>query len=209
MRLTSLLAILCVAVCATAFADLYNNGPTNGTVNAWNLYPYVVSDSFQVSANATMTSFTFAEWVPAGSTPLTVDWAIGTSPYGRDLGLGHAAPIYASLLCSSGQPFNGGTCGGDYDYDIYNSTVTIPSAHLFAGQTYWLTLRNSTDNFGDVDGWDINSGPSQAYHSLLGAVPSESFTINGTAATTPEPGSIVLLGTGILGLAGILRRRLR
>jgi hypothetical protein len=40
----------------------------------------------------------------------------------------------------------------------------------------------------------------------------ESFVLNGTAApsngATPEPGSIVLLGSGLLGLAGALRRKL-
>ncbi|MGB8769522.1 MAG: PEP-CTERM sorting domain-containing protein, partial [Candidatus Korobacteraceae bacterium] len=64
-----------------------------------------------------------------------------------------------------------------------------------------------------------NSGPSAAYHNLLGAVPSESFTITGgstttsstttsTTGTTPEPSSIMLFGSGILGLAGVLRRKL-
>lgn len=33
-------------------------------------------------------------------------------------------------------------------------------------------------------------------------------TLSGGAATTPEPGSIVLFGSGLLGLAGILRRKL-
>ena len=43
----------------------------------------------------------------------------------------------------------------------------------------------------------------------FGNIPSEAFDINGTnnGGTTSEPSSIVLFGSGILGLAGILRRQ--
>ena len=39
-------------------------------------------------------------------------------------------------------------------------------------------------------------------------LPSEAFTITGGTGTTPEPSSIMLFGSGILGLAGVLRRKL-
>jgi hypothetical protein len=57
--------------------------------------------------------------------------------------------------------------------------------------------------------WDQNSGPSSAYENTLGSIPSESFTLDGiTGGSTPEPSSIMLFGSGILGLAGVLRRKL-
>jgi hypothetical protein len=160
-----------------------------------------------------MTSFTFAEWVGSGATPLTVDWAVGTSSFGIDVGSG-TGNISASLLCTNGQPFNGGLCGGGFGYDVYNSTVSIPNLILNGFTTYWLTLTNATDSFGGRDAWDINSGPSLAYHSTLGQVTSESFTVNGTTLTvlvtgqTPEPTSIMLLGSGILALGSVVRRKL-
>src|SRR5664279_3936577 len=55
--------------------------------------------------------------------------------------------------------------------------------------------------------WDENSGPSTAYENTLGSIPSEAFTLY-ASGTTPEPSSIMLFGSGILGLAGALRRRL-
>ena len=52
----------------------------------------------------------------------------------------------------------------------------------------------------------------------VGTIPSESFTVLGTntstttttttTGTVPEPSSIMLFGSGILGLAGVLRRKL-
>jgi hypothetical protein len=68
-------------------------------------------------------------------------------------------------------------------------------------------------NNGDPIYWDENSGPSSASESEVGTIPSESFTIlggtTGTSSTSvPEPSSIMLLGSGILGLAGLLRRKL-
>jgi hypothetical protein len=44
----------------------------------------------------------------------------------------------------------------------------------------------------------------------VGTIPSEAFTINGTTTggTTPEPNSILLFGSGMFVLAGVLRRKL-
>ncbi len=43
----------------------------------------------------------------------------------------------------------------------------------------------------------------------MGTIPSEDFTIGGGSGggTTPEPSSIVLFGSGLAGLAGLLRRK--
>jgi hypothetical protein len=42
-----------------------------------------------------------------------------------------------------------------------------------------------------------------ASESAVGTIASEAFTITGSSSgTTPEPGTFILLGTGLIGLLG-------
>jgi hypothetical protein len=96
---------------------------------------------------------------------------------------------------------------------VCTETGSFSPVNLSAG-TYWLNMQNASVPSGDPVFWDENSGPSEASESSVGTIPSESFTILGTSGTTtgtgttPEPGSILLFGSGALGLAGLLRRKL-
>ena len=97
--------------------------------------------------------------------------------------------------------------GSNY-YDFYTSTASGLNVSLGAG-TYWLTLSAGASTNGNWLAWDVNSGPSQAVHNVNGNVRSEAFTIYGTSGTsTPEPGTLIMFGSGIIGLAGVLRRKI-
>jgi hypothetical protein len=233
MRTTSffLLLILCLALSATAFAGtIYDNGPTNGTLIA--LYidgpggplGQSISDGFVASTSGTASNLDFAEWVPEGAYPTAVAWSLGTTSFGGDIASGNASVGARNMtsiqLCSSGNPFNGGVCGGGYGYDVYISEGSGLSGLLVGGNTYYLTLNGATDSAGALDAWDENDGPATCYfenYSGSGLCEpygfgSESFTITtattGPPPTTPEPSSILLFGSGILGLVGVLRRKL-
>ncbi len=211
----------------TASADLlYSNGPINGgdgpglgdafTIN----YGYSVSDSFTVGAAGTVTGFDFGSWNFSGDVLTQVDWAIGSTTYGNDLGFGTATGLSVSTALQY--------TNGD-GYDIYLNTISGLNVALGAG-TYWLTLQNAVVPNGDPLFWDENDGPSTAFASAYGNLAnaaggqlpycangaannictgSESFDVFGTTSATPEPSTELFVGAGLLLTAGISRFRRR
>jgi hypothetical protein len=206
MRITSLslLTVCCLVLAvAPAMADtLYSNGPYNGTTDAWTInFGFSVSDSFTMPINSTITGFDFVYWDASSTDVLTtVDMAIGTTSFGND--------IFSGTLSGGTNTFLG---TNQYGYALYRLSHGIRQPASLSYNEY-VTLSNACTTSGCSTNpiyWDENSGPSTAYENTLGSIPSEAFTLTGTPpGTTPEPSSILLFGSGILGLAGVLRRKL-
>jgi hypothetical protein len=208
----SLLTIVCLMLAvAPAMADSYSNGPLNGTADAWTInFGFTVSDSFMLSSSP-VTEFHFVYW-DASSTDLltTADLQLGTNSFGGS----PTTVAFSNTFLGTNQ----------FGYNLYQadaSGLDIP----WAGGAGFATLGNACSTSGcSVSNpiyWDENSGPSTAYENTLGSIPSEAFTLTGTSCIpcgcgirgpdcggTPEPSSILLLGSGILGIVGILRRKL-
>lgn len=184
-----------IASVPASAGTLYSNGPGNYTVDAWTLnYGYVVTDSFTIAANSTATSATFDVWAFPGDTLSSVDWSIGSSPYS---GATTTAAASGAFIETNG-----------YGYDIYTETISLGSLDLSAG-TYYFTLQNANVPNGDPIYWDENDGPSTAYESATGQIGSETFTIDNSSPVIPEPSSLLLMGSGLLSFAGMMRRKLK
>lgn len=92
-----------------------------------------------------------------------------------------------------------------YTYDVavnFNAT---------AGTQYWMSVVPDL-GFPPQWGWSEGSGgDGVAYQDFFGSRTNlgvdMAFTLSGSSVTTPEPGSMMLLGTGLLGLAGLVRRK--
>jgi hypothetical protein len=213
------LTILCLALTAYAgTTTFYNDGGIDGNDNGFYISgPNLpnpagsfqdISNGFISLATGTANHLEFGEWVLSGSTPTGVDWEGGTTAF-SSTNSGHITQNSGNsvLLFTNG-----------FGYGIYdvNATVNIP---MTAGSEYWLTLSNATNTGSTQSGaWDLagpNGGPATCNFRQSGTnygscgLGGESFTLTGQSqSTTPEPSSILLFGSGILGLAGVLRRKL-
>jgi hypothetical protein len=201
LRIASLsLLALCLVVLPAAAQTLYSNGPIDGQDTAWTInFGYAVSDAFTLANDSTVNGLSFGAWIFPGDPFVAVEVAITSSEFGGTTYFDQVVNLTQSGCTLNQFGFNVCTASGGFGTNL----------NLAAG-TYWLTLENAE---GTDDGlyWDQNSGPSLASESSIGTIPSESFTISGTATgtgTVPEPTAIVLFGSGIVALAGVLRRKL-
>jgi PEP-CTERM motif len=202
LRVSLSLLALCLAIPAMA-QTVYSNGPINGTTDAWTInFGFVVSDTFTVpTGGASIDGLVFGAWLFPGDTLENAGVQITSSEFG------------GTTFFSGTVDFVQTAChGNQYGHNVCDETGSFSPVNLAAG-TYWLNLDNAVVNNGDPLYWDENSGPSSASENSIGTIPSESFTILGgttstTGGTTPEPSSIMLFGSAILGLAGVLRRKL-
>jgi len=212
VALFTLLCLTLAAIPAMAQGISYDNGPVNGQVDAWTInFGFVTTDSFTVANNnGNIGGMNFWAWLAPGDTATSVEVQIGNQEFGNNL-----LDVTVALTQSS--------CflnGFGFDVCLESSTFNGPN---LANGNYWVSLGNATTMQGNPLYWDENSGvgcmsqgcPSSAQENTLGTIPSEAFTLSyiettttTSSGTTPEPGSILLLGAGLLAVAGRLRSKL-
>lgn len=211
LALFSLMGLIAVTLPAAAQQTLYENGPINGENDGWTInFGFVVTDSITIastSGSATVTGMEFGAWLTPGDTLQSVELSISSQPdEGTFYFDGVVNPTQSSCFVNN------------YSYDVCLETINFNGPSLNNG-LYYVTLQSAMTVDGNPVYWDENDGvgchsqgcPSYASEgSNEGSIPSESFTILGTTqgGSTPEPGGIVLFASGVIGVAGMLRRKL-
>jgi len=210
-----LAALFALVLAAPAFADsvLYNQAYDNqGLLNAsqndtgsnglgnfastydnWNINPgglYNITEVkftggyFNPDQQGTITGWTVNVYFDSAGAPGTLQHTAHISGNGGE-----------SLLT-----------GNIYTYDISGLNF-----QELSGIPYWLSVVPDL-SFPPQWGWATGTGgDGKAYQNYFGTGGQigfdQAFTLIGTSGV-PEPGTLVMLGTGVLGLAGAMRRKL-
>ena len=209
----SLLAILLCAATASAGVLYSNFGPGQTYDNNWATSGWYVGNDGAGNNEVIAMPFTPSATANVADAILALGWD-GVSPntpinvyLESDTGLGYPGTILATLTQVGTIP-NGPSGGGLVTF----LATTHPL--VTAGTEYWIVaqepnLASSMGWFytvGDPTGpfaYDENNSPTGPWGATSGAV--SAFQVD----ATPEPSSLLLFGSGILGLAGILRKNAR
>ncbi len=209
-QLLTLFACLLLATALPAAAQvLYENGPINGHTDAWTInFGFVLSNSFTISTGiSTVTGLSFGAWLFPGDVLESAQVTLSTESIG-------GGQVFFDGIVN----FTASNCFlNNFSYEVCEETGSFTPTAMGEGN-YWLTLQNAVVNDGDPVYWDENSGigchspgcPSEGDNGSIGSLPSEAFTIVGTTSgsSVPEPGSLALFAGGVLGVLGVLRRKL-
>jgi hypothetical protein len=216
MKKLALVLIVMLFVIPAA-AQFYSSGPINGNTDAWTInFGFIVSDRFYLlENNDDVTGATFGMWLFSGDTLTSAELSI-TSQENGGISYFDQTVNFTQGSCTSNQ----------YGYNVCQENTWFNGPTLNAG-SYWINLQNASVPSGDPVYWDENSGgtnawPPGASENSVGSIPLESFTLfagcgagdgkcqasSATAdqSSVPEPGSLLLLASGVVGIVGWLRR---
>lgn len=207
------LVVLTLATFARASTIIYDNGGPN-QLNGNEMTEWVQTEEFTLTSSQTLTDIHFWDVEASGAYTGSITWWItgdtgGNPDFTNILATGNTAVTHtATGICVFfGCEFTNDwtisplalAAGTEYHLALHNGPVTDTTRNGF----YWET----TGNVDAQTGLECNLTNGACYSSWFNNGQEHAFYLTG-GTSVPEPGTLVMLGTGILGLAGALRRKL-
>lgn len=209
----ALLAVVVFVAAASVPAvagTVYSSGPLNGNFSHWTInFGYSITDEFTLTSATTVGAVDFTIWAYPDASLSSVDWSISSTAFG--------GPFTTATTTGTYQFTN------RYGWNVDNESFSTGNLVLGPG-TYYLTLQNGIVSDDFPVAWDENDGSSIGYYRLpdgsensisnydcfegvgCGLSGGETFSLEGAV---PEPSSLLLMGSGLVSFAGIMRRKLK
>ncbi len=204
-------------------ATIFDNGGPNH-LGGSDMVLSLEADNFTVSAQSTLMTAQFWDFETSGGGDYagSISWSIFTNSSnnpGTLLFSGSASGVNVTRVAT-------GVLDPSKQFVEYSDTFTFSGTVSLAAGTYWLALHNgptasvnpnSLANFA----WEntatacsaIGSNPCGRAQDLtasgspfLSTLTDNAFNLSGTVSGVPEPGSLSLLGAGLLSFALFTRR---
>lgn len=208
MKRVVLLAVMLLALPIVAFANsslVFTNHGGSVTYNGSKLAGNAILDSFSGSScgscNIGHVSYSTGAFISRNLTATTDTWTFAA-------GGSFKITSNGTVLLPAGTVFTGTFTGPVTFVGTFN-----PAGDLGAGAWTYMLKGNIAGNFSNNYGGGGAAGTTvQFTFDVHGHVPFTTFVRGNhgwTTLATPEPGTLGLLGTGLLGIAGLVRRKFR